>query len=271
MAAHTTTRSRAIGSSFVTPKNPAIKRSDRIAPTIASTLHQPNGTQIPTTASAARKKSPAAVTARKKPESGKPEDTVTWPNGPLSPPLQGQAHLNRPPNSLWASLSRGTRYEAAKCACKTRSAAKSHFNTVIAPCWSHRGTSYGHDASSLCPTRCWLYLASCLESSFSGTRRRDCPTQALCPERELQKDSYCNKRRRMRTSTIMIRATITPLPSWNALRRSYLKLLLFLLRPIVLLSLCSLAVGGILGVRLLLACTMEYGVKRRLCKQACRS
>src|SRR5215204_4315757 len=59
----------------------------------------------------------------------------------------------------------------------------------------------------------------------------------------LKRGSYCNKRRRMRTSTIMIRATITPLPSWNALRRSYLKLLLFLLRPIVLLSLCSLAVG----------------------------
>src|SRR5829696_4462993 len=73
--------------------------------------------------------------------------------------------------------------------------------------------------------------------SSSATRRRDCPTQSLCPERELQKGSYCNKRRRSRTSTIMIRATITPLPSWNALRRSYLKLLLFLLRPIVLLSL----------------------------------
>src|SRR5215211_5127189 len=72
-----------------------------------------------------------------------------------------------------------------------------------------------------------------LEGSFSETRRRDCPTQSLCPEPELQKGSYCNKRRRRRTSTIMIRATITPLPSWNALRRSYLKLLLLLLRPIV--------------------------------------
>ena len=84
--------------------------------------------------------------------------------------------------------------------------------------------------------RC-LYSPSCREEFFSETRRRDCPTQSLCPERELQKGSYCNKRRRMRTSTIMIRATITPLPSWNALRRSYLKFLLLLLRPIVLLSL----------------------------------
>src|SRR5215213_2038546 len=138
-----------------------------MAPPAASTLHQLTGIQMPTTPRAARKNSTAAVTARKKPESGKPEDTVTWPNGPLSPSLQGQAHLNRPPNSLWASLSRGTRYEAAKCACKTRSAAKSHFNTVIAPCWSHRGTSYGHDASSLSPTRCWLYLPSCREGTHS--------------------------------------------------------------------------------------------------------
>src|SRR5215211_1130627 len=114
MAAHSTTRSRAIGSSFVGPKKATISKSDRMAPPAASILHQPNGTQIPTTARAARKKSPAAVTARKNPESGKPEDTVTWPSGPLSPPLQGQAHLNRPPNAPWDSLSRGTRYEAAK-------------------------------------------------------------------------------------------------------------------------------------------------------------
>src|SRR5919199_1894111 len=99
MAAHRTTRSKAIGSSFVGPKNATISKSDRIAPPIASILHQLNGTQIPTTARAARKNSPAADTARKKPESGKPEDAETWPNGPLSPSLQGHAHRNRPPNS----------------------------------------------------------------------------------------------------------------------------------------------------------------------------
>src|SRR5919107_5660187 len=130
MAAHRTTRSRAIGSSFVGPKNAAISKSDRVAPAIVSPLHQLAGTQIPTTVRAARKNSTAAITARKNPESGKPEDTVTWPNGPLSPSLQGQAHLNSPLNSAWVSLSRGTRYEAAKCACNTRSAAKSHFNIV---------------------------------------------------------------------------------------------------------------------------------------------
>jgi hypothetical protein len=67
--------------------------------------------------------------------------------------------------------------------------------------------------------------------------------QSLCPKRELRKGCYCTKRTRIRTSKIMIRAAITTLPSWNALRRSYLKLLLFLLRPMVL-FLCSLAVGG---------------------------
>src|SRR5215211_1551144 len=138
MAAHRTRRSRAIGSTFVAPKKAAISKSDRIAPPTARTLHQLNGTQIPTTARAARKNSPAALTARKNPESGKPEYAVTWPNGPLSPSLQGQTHLNRPPNSPWASLSRGTRYEAAKWACNTRSAAKSHFDIVIASSWSHR-------------------------------------------------------------------------------------------------------------------------------------
>ena len=137
IAAHRTTRSRAIGSSFVGPKNAAISKSDRVAPPIVSPLHQLDGTQIPTTARAARKNSTAAVTARKNPESGKPEDTVTWPNGPLSPSLQGQAHLNSPPNSPWASLSKGTRYEAAKCACNTRSAAKSHFNIVSSSSVGH--------------------------------------------------------------------------------------------------------------------------------------
>ena len=56
--------------------------------------------------------------------------------------------------------------------------------------------------------------------------------QSLCPKRELRKGCYCNKRTRIRTSKIMIRTAIATLPSWNALRRSYLKLLLLLLRPI---------------------------------------
>src|SRR5215212_8239722 len=137
IAAHRTTRSRAIGSSFVGPKKAAISKSDRMAPPTASTLHQPNGTQIPTAARAARKNTPAAVTARKNPESGKPEYAVTWPSGPMSPSLQGQAHRNRPPNVPWASLSRGTRYEAAKWACNTRSAAKSHFHIVVTSFWFH--------------------------------------------------------------------------------------------------------------------------------------
>ena len=42
----------------------------------------------------------------------------------------------------------------------------------------------------------------------------------------------------------MSRVAITTLPSWNALRRSYLKLLLFLLRPIFL----SLLPGGKRGL-----------------------
>jgi hypothetical protein len=39
MAAHKTTRSRAIGTSYVAPKNPAISKSERVASPIASTLH----------------------------------------------------------------------------------------------------------------------------------------------------------------------------------------------------------------------------------------
>ncbi len=107
-----------------------INKSEKTAPPIASTLYQPNGTQIPTTARAARKNSTAAVAARMNPENGTPEYVVTWPNSPLSPSLQGQAHLNTPPNVPWASLSRGTRYEAAKWAPNSRSAAKSHFAIV---------------------------------------------------------------------------------------------------------------------------------------------
>src|SRR5829696_4433114 len=136
MAAHTTTRSRAIGSSFVVPKNPAIRKSDSVAPPIASTLHQPNGTQNPTTARAARINTTAALPARKTPEIGYSPDAGIRPNSPPSPIDQGQAHLNRPPNVSWASLSKGTRYEAAKWACSTRSAAKSHFDMVITSCSS---------------------------------------------------------------------------------------------------------------------------------------
>src|SRR5829696_10025649 len=135
MAAHTTTRSRAIGSSFVVPKNPAIRKSDSVAPPIASTLHQPNGTQNPTTARAARINTTAALPARKTPEIGYSPDAGIRPNSPPSPIDQGQAHLNRPPNVSWASLSKGTRYEAAKWACSTRSAAKSHFDIVVTSRW----------------------------------------------------------------------------------------------------------------------------------------
>jgi hypothetical protein len=71
----------------------------------------------------------------------------------------------------------------------------------------------------------------------SGKPEDETVLQSLCPNREVRKGSYCNKRTRIRTSTIMISAAITTLPSWNALRRSYLKLLLFLLRPMDFLAL----------------------------------
>jgi hypothetical protein len=51
---HRTKRSRAIGSNFVAPKNDTIKEGERIAPTIANTLHKPHGTHHPITASVAR-------------------------------------------------------------------------------------------------------------------------------------------------------------------------------------------------------------------------
>ena len=121
-----------MGSSFVAPKKPAMRRSDRIDPPIASILHQPNGTHHPTTASAARINSKAAPPASQTPVTGYSPEAVTRPKSPPSPIDQGQAHLNKPPNVAWASLSRGTRYEAAKCACSTRSAAKSHFTFVTA-------------------------------------------------------------------------------------------------------------------------------------------
>jgi hypothetical protein len=65
---------------------------------------------------------------------------------------------------------------------------------------------------------------------------------------------------------MMIRAAITSLPSRNALRRSYLKLLLFLLRPTVS-FLSSLVVGRVFSRPRLLACRVEYGGKRISCKQ----
>ena len=105
MAAHSTTRSGAIGTSFVAPMNDTIRTSERIAPTIANTLYQPNGTHHPTTARAARINTPAVVTARKNPATGKPEIAIR-PNSPPSPIDHGKAHLSRPPKVLWASLSR---------------------------------------------------------------------------------------------------------------------------------------------------------------------
>jgi hypothetical protein len=77
----------------------------------------------------------------------------------------------------------------------------------------------------------------------SGKPEDETVLRSLCLKRELRKGGYCSKRMRIRPSKIMSRAAITGLPSWNVLRRSYLKLLLFLLRPIVF-FLCSLAVSG---------------------------
>src|SRR5215208_6802041 len=54
MANHMTTSSSAIGTSVVAPKKPTMSRSERVAPPIAKTLHHPNGTHHPSTASAAR-------------------------------------------------------------------------------------------------------------------------------------------------------------------------------------------------------------------------
>src|SRR5215204_1794531 len=100
IAAHKTTRSRAIGSSFVAPKKPTMRRSDRIAPPMASTLHHPNGTNHPITASAARINKSAALPPSQTPEMGYSPEAGIRPNSPLSPIDQGQAHLNSPPNSL---------------------------------------------------------------------------------------------------------------------------------------------------------------------------
>src|SRR5829696_9081454 len=109
MAAHRTRKSRAIGGSFVAPKKPTKRRSDRIAPPIASTLHQPNGTHHPITAKAARINNSAAPPPSQTPETGYSPEAGIRPKSPPSPTDQGQAHLNRPPNVPWASLSRGTR------------------------------------------------------------------------------------------------------------------------------------------------------------------
>lgn len=126
MASHKTTRSRAIGSTLVAPKKPAISRNERIAPPIAKTLHQPKGTHQPITASTARMNTSAAPPASQIPEIGYSPEAGIRPRRPLSPIDQGQAHLSSPPNVAWASLSKGISYEAAKCACSTSSAATSH-------------------------------------------------------------------------------------------------------------------------------------------------
>jgi len=67
IANHRTT-SRAIGTSFVAPKKPTMSRSERVAPPIAKTLHQPNGTHHPITASAARINISAVLPASQTPE-----------------------------------------------------------------------------------------------------------------------------------------------------------------------------------------------------------
>src|SRR5918995_2374887 len=100
MATHKTTRSRAIGSTFVAPKKPTISRSERIAPPIAKALHQPNGTHHPITASAARINISAAPPPSQTPEIGYSPAAGIRPKSPPSPIDQGQAHLNSPPNSL---------------------------------------------------------------------------------------------------------------------------------------------------------------------------
>jgi len=109
MAAHRTTRSRAIGNSFVTPKKPTMRRSEKIAPPVARNLHQPNGTHHPSTASAARTNIKVVPPPSQTPEIGYSPEAGIQPKSPPSPIDQGQAHLNRPPNVAWASLSRGTR------------------------------------------------------------------------------------------------------------------------------------------------------------------
>src|SRR5919202_6152516 len=105
MAAHRTTRSRAIGRSFVAPKKPTMSRNERMAPPIAKTLHQPNGTHHLTTANAARMNIRAAPPPNQTPEIGYSPEAGIRPKSPLSPIDQGQTHLNSPPNSLWALLS----------------------------------------------------------------------------------------------------------------------------------------------------------------------
>ena len=58
----------------------------------------------------------------------------------------------------------------------------------------------------------------------------------------------------------MSRAAITTLPIWNALRRSYLKLLLFLLRPIGSLSLLLRGRRGLLLLKASFVNTLGVGV-----------
>src|ERR671911_183984 len=96
-ASHRTRRSRAIGGSFVAPKKPTIRRSERMAPTEASTLHQPKGIHHPTTANAARINKSAAPPPSQTPETGYSPEAGIRPKIPPSPIDQGQAHLNSPP------------------------------------------------------------------------------------------------------------------------------------------------------------------------------
>ncbi len=106
---------------------------------------------------------------------------------------------------------------------------------------------------------CCPYSASCREVAFSETqevRSAQGPWLLL----ECRKRSYCNKRMRTRTSKIMSRAAITTLPIWNALRRSYLKLLLFLLRPIGSLSLLLRGRRGLLLLKASFVNTLGVGV-----------
>jgi len=70
MAKHMTTSSRAIGTNFVALKKPTGSRSERVAPPIAKTLHEPNGNHHPITASAARINISAALPASQTPEIG---------------------------------------------------------------------------------------------------------------------------------------------------------------------------------------------------------
>ena len=77
---------------------------------------QPNGTQIPIIARAASKNSPGAPTARKKPESGKPEETVTWPNSLLYHRSRPTSIVRQASPELLCPGGRGTKPRSAPVA-----------------------------------------------------------------------------------------------------------------------------------------------------------